>query len=194
MLTAFGAKRNYISKLMSNPNNTVLINNMPGATSQVNPQLNKLPGVINEAASGSIEASSPKSVDVAQTTPRATPEAKLETSESSDTSIPTARHNVNSGQAENSGNPFDPAYKRNAAPSRSARSFHSFGKTRCKRVRRQRECRRKSVSIFHICPGLRSRALQKPQADRATAGRGQQESSSTAAGRRAFYDSEEKST
>ena len=49
MLTAFGAKRNYISKLMSNPNNTVLINNMPGATSQVNPQLNKLPGVINEA-------------------------------------------------------------------------------------------------------------------------------------------------
>ena len=95
MLTAFGAKRNYISKLMSNPNNTVLINNMPGATSQVNPQLNKLPGVINEAASGSIEASSPKSVDVAQTTPRATPEAKLETSESSDTSIPTPRQNVN---------------------------------------------------------------------------------------------------
>ena len=119
MLTAFGAKRNYISKLMSNPNNPVLINNMPGATSQVNPQLNKLPGVINEASSGSIEASSPKSVDVAQTTPRATPEAKLETSESSDTSIPTARHNVNSGQAENSGNPFEPAYKRNAAaPSR----------------------------------------------------------------------------
>ena len=53
MLTAFGAKGNYINKLISNPNNTVLINNLPGATSQVNPQLNKLPGVINEAASGS---------------------------------------------------------------------------------------------------------------------------------------------
>lgn len=84
-------------------NNTALINNMPGATSQVNPQLNKLPGVINEAASGSIEASSPKSVDAAEAAPRATPEASLEISETSDNSIPTAEKNVNSGQAENSG-------------------------------------------------------------------------------------------
>ena len=37
----------------------------------------------------------------------------------SDNSIPTAEKKVNSGQAENSGNPFEPAYKRNAAaPSR----------------------------------------------------------------------------
>lgn len=49
------------------------------------------------------EASSPKSVDAAEAAPRATPEASLEISETSDTSIPTAEQNVNSGQAENSG-------------------------------------------------------------------------------------------
>ena len=49
------------------------------------------------------EASSPKSVDAAEAAPRATPEASLEISETSDNSIPTAEENVNSGQAENSG-------------------------------------------------------------------------------------------
>lgn len=49
------------------------------------------------------EASSPKSVDAAEAAPRATPEASLEISETSDISIPTAEQNVNSGQAENSG-------------------------------------------------------------------------------------------
>lgn len=49
------------------------------------------------------EASSPKSVDAAEAAPRATPEASLEISETSDISIPTPRQNVNSGQAENSG-------------------------------------------------------------------------------------------
>lgn len=50
------------------------------------------------------EASSPKSVDAAEAAPRATPEASLEISETSDTSIPTAEENVNRGQAENSVN------------------------------------------------------------------------------------------
>ena len=49
------------------------------------------------------EASSPKSVDAAEAAPRATPEASLEISETSNNSIPTAEQNVNSGQAENSG-------------------------------------------------------------------------------------------
>ena len=48
------------------------------------------------------EASSPKSVDAAEAAPRATPEASLEISETSDNSIPTAEENVNRGQAENS--------------------------------------------------------------------------------------------
>lgn len=103
MLTAFGAKTNYINKLTSNPNNTVLINNMPGATSQVNPQLNKLPGVINEAASGSIDAS----LDGARRLPNGSIPGGVSSDASevstSDTSIPTAEQNVNSGQAENSG-------------------------------------------------------------------------------------------
>ena len=103
MLTAFGAKTNYINKLTSNPNNTVLINNMPGATSQVNPQLNKLPGVINEAASGSIDAS----LDGAGRLPNGSIPGGVSSDASevstSDTSIPTAKQNVNSGQAENSG-------------------------------------------------------------------------------------------
>ena len=50
------------------------------------------------------EASSPKSVDAAEAAPRATPEASLEISETSDNSIPTAAQNVNRGQAENSVN------------------------------------------------------------------------------------------
>ena len=50
------------------------------------------------------EASSPKSVDAAEAAPRATPEASLEISETSDNSIPTAEENVNRGQAENSAN------------------------------------------------------------------------------------------
>lgn len=48
------------------------------------------------------ETSSPKSVDAAEAAPRATPEASLEISETSDNSIPTAEQNVNIGQAENS--------------------------------------------------------------------------------------------
>lgn len=104
MLTAFGAKTNYISKLTSNPNNTVLINNMPGATSQVNPQLNKLPGVINEAASGSIDASLDGARPLPDTgsNPGGVSSDASEVS-TSDNSIPTAQENVNSGQAENSG-------------------------------------------------------------------------------------------
>lgn len=104
MLTAFGAKTNYISKLTSNPNNTVLINNMPGATSQVNPQLNKLPGVINEAASGSIDASLDGARPLPDTgsNPGGVSSDASEVS-TSDNSIPTAKENVNSGQAENSG-------------------------------------------------------------------------------------------
>ncbi len=50
-----------------------------------------------------VDASTPKSVDAAEAAPRATPEASLEISETSDNSIPTAQQNVNSGQAENSG-------------------------------------------------------------------------------------------
>lgn len=50
------------------------------------------------------EASSPKSVDAAEAAPRATPEASLEISETSDNSIPNAEENVNRGQAENSAN------------------------------------------------------------------------------------------
>ena len=50
------------------------------------------------------EASSPKSVDAAEAAPRATPEANLEISETSNNSIPTAEQNVNRGQAENSVN------------------------------------------------------------------------------------------
>lgn len=57
VVTAFGAKSNYRNNLVSNPDNTVLINNLPGATSQVNPQRNELPGVINEATSGSYTTS-----------------------------------------------------------------------------------------------------------------------------------------
>lgn len=49
------------------------------------------------------EASSPKSVDAAEAAPRATPEASLEISETSNNSIPTAEKKVNSGQTENSG-------------------------------------------------------------------------------------------
>ena len=48
---------------------------------------------------------------------------------------------------------------------RAAKSCRSCGKTHFGTTKRQRECRRKSVRIFHICPGLRSRAPQKPQAD-----------------------------
>lgn len=103
MLTAFGAKTNYINKLTSNPNNTVIINNMPGAASQVNPQLNKLPGVINEAASGSIDAS----LDGAGRLPNGSIPGGVSSDASevltSDNSIPNAEQNVNSGQAENSG-------------------------------------------------------------------------------------------
>ena len=102
MLTAFGAKTNYINKLTSNPNNTVLINNMPGATSQVNPQLNKLPGVINEAASGSVDAS----LDGAGRLPNGSIPGGVSSDASevstSDNSIPTTQQNVNSGQTENS--------------------------------------------------------------------------------------------
>ena len=50
------------------------------------------------------EASSPKSVDAAEAAPRATPEASLEISETSNNSIPTAEENVNREQAENSVN------------------------------------------------------------------------------------------
>lgn len=57
VVTAFGAKSNYINNLVSNPDNTVLINNLPGETSQVNPRRNELPGVINEATSGSYTTS-----------------------------------------------------------------------------------------------------------------------------------------
>lgn len=127
MLTAFGAKGNYINKLISNPNNTVLINNLPGATSQVNPQLNKLPGVINEAASGS-NATTPavnaeKTANTFTSEPtgpvargRSTNETStsdgtsalsgdlepvVESDNASTTSIPTTARNVNS---ENGGN------------------------------------------------------------------------------------------
>ena len=50
------------------------------------------------------EASSPKSVDAAEAAPRATPEASLEISETSNNSIPTAEQNVNREQTENSVN------------------------------------------------------------------------------------------
>ena len=114
MLTAFGAKTNYISKLTSNPNNTVLINNMPGATSQVNPQLNKLPGVINEAASGSIDASLDGARPLPDTgsNPGGVSSDASEVS-TSDTSIPTAKKNVNSGQAENSGQQRERGFSKN---------------------------------------------------------------------------------
>lgn len=102
MLTAFGAKGNYINKLVSNPNNTVLINNLPGATSQVNPQLNKLPGVINEAASGSTNAS----LDGARRLPSdgSIPggvSSEASEASASTTSIPTKTQNV---KGENTGN------------------------------------------------------------------------------------------
>lgn len=61
------------------------------------------------------EASTPKSVDAAEAAPRATPEASLEISETSDNSIPNAKENVNSGQVEKSERPFEPTYNRNAA-------------------------------------------------------------------------------
>lgn len=61
VVTAFGAKSNYINNLVSNPDNLVLINNLPGATSQVNPQRNELPGVVNEATSGSTRPGTPQS-------------------------------------------------------------------------------------------------------------------------------------
>ena len=113
MLTAFGAKTNYINKLTSNPNNTVLINNMPGATSQVNPQLNKLPGVINEAASGSVDAS----LDGARRLPNGSIPGGVSSDASevstSDNSIPTAEQNVNSGQAENSGRERERGFSKN---------------------------------------------------------------------------------
>lgn len=57
---------------------------------------------IRDYAPSGIEASSPKSVDAAEAAPRATPEASLEISETSDNSIPTSEENVNRGQAENS--------------------------------------------------------------------------------------------
>lgn len=102
MLTAFGAKGNYINKLVSNPNNTVLINNLPGATSQVNPQLNKLPGVINEAASGSTNASldggSPEKTSLSAGVSSEASEASAST-----TSIPTTVQNVKGEGAENTG-------------------------------------------------------------------------------------------
>lgn len=104
MLTAFGAKGNYINKLVSNPNNTVLINNLPGATSQVNPQLNKLPGVINEAASGSTNAS----LDGARRLPSdgSIPggvSSEATEASASTTSIPTKTQNVKGEGAENTG-------------------------------------------------------------------------------------------
>ena len=46
------------------------------------------------------EASSPKSVDAAEAAPRATPEASLEISETSNNSIPTAEQNVNKQRAK----------------------------------------------------------------------------------------------
>ncbi len=59
------------------------------------------------------EASSPKSVDAAEAAPRATPEASLEILETSDNSIPTAEENVNSGQAENSGQQRERGFSKN---------------------------------------------------------------------------------
>lgn len=115
MLTAFGAKGNYINKLVSNPNNTVLINNLPGATSQVNPQLNKLPGVINEAASGSTNASldggSPEKTSLSAGVSSEASEASAST-----TSIPTKTQNVKGEGAENTGGVFEPVYNRSAKP------------------------------------------------------------------------------
>lgn len=51
VLTAFGAKDNYINNILSNPNNTVLINKMSDTDSQVNSRRNKLPGIIIESTS-----------------------------------------------------------------------------------------------------------------------------------------------
>lgn len=117
-------------------NNTALINNMPGATSQVNPQLNKLPGVINEAASGSVDASLdgarrlpngsiPSGVssdassgntgtvlNMEKNSPQVTPEAPQRANASND-SIPTAEKKVNSGQAENSGQQRERGFSKN---------------------------------------------------------------------------------
>lgn len=117
MLTAFGAKGNYINKLVSNPNNTVLINNLPGATSQVNPQLNKLPGVINEAASGSTNAS----LDGARRLPSdgSIPggvSSEASEASASTTSIPTKTQNVKGENAGNAEGVFEPVYNRNAKP------------------------------------------------------------------------------
>ena len=142
MLTAFGAKGNYINKLISNPNNTVLINNLPGATSQVNPQLNKLPGVINEAASGSNATTPAVNAEKTANTFTSEPtepvargrsmnetstsdgtsalsgdlEPVVESDNASTTSIPTTARNVNSENGGDAGHVFEPTYNRDAKP------------------------------------------------------------------------------
>lgn len=71
-------------------------------------------GVSSDASSGSTGTV----LNMEKTSPQVTPEAPQRANASTD-SIPTAQQNVNRGQAEDSGNPFEPAYKRNAAaPSR----------------------------------------------------------------------------
>lgn len=55
VISAFGANSNYIQNRINDPNATVIENNLPGAASQVNPQRNTLPGVVNEAAAGSVQ-------------------------------------------------------------------------------------------------------------------------------------------
>lgn len=104
MLTAFGAKSNYINKLISNPNNKVLVNNLPGATSQVNPRLNKLPGVVNEAASGSNASTPAMNAEKSANTFTSEPTESVASEDiSSITSISTVEQHVKRENAGNAG-------------------------------------------------------------------------------------------
>lgn len=56
IISAFGAGTSYIQGQINKKGNEVIENNLPGATSQVNPQRIELPGTINEAATGSAKS------------------------------------------------------------------------------------------------------------------------------------------
>lgn len=77
---------------------------------------NRLAVVSAYMESAKKENPSPKSSDAEKSAPNVTPEAGLEISGFSDTSIPTTAQNVKSENQENAGGVFEPVYNRDAKP------------------------------------------------------------------------------
>lgn len=73
IVTVFGARENYINNLLNNPNNIVVYKK--GDSSQVNPRLNKLSGIINEESSNTTIAPNAEGVNnsISETSKNDTP-------------------------------------------------------------------------------------------------------------------------